>query len=137
MTITPLRVYYEHTDAGGIVYHANYLGFCERGRTELLRALGFENTSLRDRDGMLFVVRHIAADYLAPAFLDDLLDVHTSIKELGRTRIVMKQSVQRGDKILFAMDVTLVCINLEGKPIRPPDHLIQAFTRNMEQSANG
>ncbi len=137
MNILPVRVYYEDTDAGGIVYHANYLGFCERGRTELLRSLGFENKSLMERDGMLFVVRHIAADYLAPATLDDSLEIHTFIKELGRTRIVMGQSVVRGGKALFEMDVTLVCINREGRPIRPPDHVMRAFQESMERDKNG
>jgi acyl-CoA thioester hydrolase len=129
----PLRVYYADTDAGGIVYHANYLAFCERGRTEFLRSIGFEHKSLREREGLMFVVRYIQADYLAIAVLDDLLDITTSIAELGKTRIVMKQTVRREDKVLFEMTVTLVCINMEGRPIRPPEALIGAFTKTMEQ----
>lgn len=130
---TSLRVYYADTDAGGIVYHANYLAFCERGRTEFLRSIGFEHKYLREREGLMFVVRHIEADYLATAILDDLLDITTSIAELGKTRIVMKQVVQREGKVLFEMKVTLVCINMEGRPIRPPEALIGAFMKTMEQ----
>ena len=133
MSTLSFRVYYADTDAGGIVYHANYLAFCERGRTEFLRSIGFEHKYLREHEGLMFVVRHIEADYLATAILDDLLDITTSIAELGKTRIVMKQTVRRGDKVLFEMKVTLVCINMEGRPIRPPEALIGAFMKTMEQ----
>ncbi len=129
MAVISLRIYYEDTDAGGIVYYANYLKFCERGRTELLRSLGFENKSLMDREGLLFVVRRIEADYLAPARLDDLVEVHTSIGETGGTRFVMRQSVRREGKTLFEMDVTLVCVGLDGKPKRLPETLARTLNQ--------
>src|SRR5471032_1766224 len=90
-----LRVYYEDTDAGGVVYHANYLKFCERGRTELLRALGFSNKSLSEQRGLLFVVRKLEADYLLPAFLEDELEVRTVIAEIKNASFSMRQEVFR------------------------------------------
>ena len=132
MTVLALRVYYADTDAGGIVYHASYIVFCERGRTEFLRELGFDHGDLLASHGMAFVVRHIDAHYLAPSRLDDWLEVRTSIHELGRTRIVMAQSVARGDKVLFEMKVTLVCVGLDGRPVRPPESLMAAFEGSRE-----
>jgi acyl-CoA thioester hydrolase len=113
----PIRVYYEDTDAGGVVYHANYLKFGERGRTEYLRFLGFENKSLHDQYGVLFVVRHIAADYIKTAHLDDLLRIETSIIQLKNASFTMKQAVFRDQEMVFSMDVALVCV--DGENYRP------------------
>ena len=87
-----IRVYYENTDAGGVVYHANYLNFGERGRTEFLRYLGHENNELEKEFGTIFVVRHIEIDYHKPAFLDDLLRLDTSIDSIKNTSFVMRQN---------------------------------------------
>lgn len=122
-----IRVYYEDTDAGGIVYYANYLKFCERGRTELLRSAGFENKPLMEREGFIFVVRHLEADYLASAYLDDILTVNTSVDLLKNASFVMKQSIFRHDVKLFEMTVTLVCVGTNGKPVRLPDNLRRAL----------
>ena len=123
----PVRVYYEDTDAGGIVYYANYLKFAERGRTELLRSLGFENKSLSDRDGLLFVVRHLEADYAASAYLDDLLAVETRVVEIGNASFTMDQAIRRGGKLLVSLRVKLVCVNNKGKPVRVPAELRAAL----------
>lgn len=131
--ILPIRVYYEDTDAGGIVYHSNYLNFCERGRTECLRSAGFGNKSLMEREGILFVVRHIEADYLSPARLDDLLEVHTSIHAFKRASFIMDQSVWRGERKLFEMKVVLVCVNLDGKPVGVSETLKSGLAAYTEQ----
>lgn len=122
-----IRVYYEDTDAGGIVYYANYLKFCERGRTELLRSAGFENKPLMEREGFIFVVRQLEADYLASACLDDMLRVETSVSSIKNASFAMKQSVYRKDRMLFDMTVTLVCVGTNGKPVRLPEHLKRAL----------
>lgn len=122
-----IRVYYEDTDAGGIVYYANYLKFCERGRTELLRCAGFENKPLMEREGFIFVVRHLVADYRASAFLDDILRVETSVAAVKNASFLMKQSVFRHNVQLFEMDVTLVCVGTNGKPVRLPEDVKRAL----------
>lgn len=125
-TVT-FRVYYEDTDAGGIVYYANYLRFAERGRTELLRQLGFENTSLRDKEGAGFVVRRVVAEYLAPARLDDVLKVETAVTELGKTSVIMAQSIFCHDRMVCSVEVLLVCIGPDFRPVRFPEKLKLAF----------
>lgn len=123
-----IRVYYEDTDAGGVVYHANYLKFGERARTELLRSAGFENKSLHDVHNVLFVVRHIAADYIKTAHLDDHLRIDSSITQLKNASFTMRQSVFRGEEMIFTMDVVLVCV--DGKNYRPvalPGDIRQKF----------
>src|SRR5687768_12566175 len=124
-----IRVYYEDTDAGGIVYYANYLRFCERGRTEYLRSIGFQNTSLKDEKGLLFVVRRLEADYHSPARLDDVLTVRTLVSEAGKTSFMMEQEVVRGGQILFTMAAQLVCVNMSGRPVRVPEDLKEALGR--------
>jgi acyl-CoA thioester hydrolase len=116
----PLRVYYEDTDAGGIVYYANYLRFIERARTEALLALGFSQIELRDRLGVLFAVRAVAIDYLAPARLEDQLVVTTEVAALGGSRIEMRQEVRRDGAALAKCRVTLVCIDADARPARIP-----------------
>lgn len=113
-----IRIYYEDTDAGGIVYYANYLKFCERGRTELLRAAGLENTSIAAEYGILFVVRHLEADYFSPAMLDDEIRVETAVEEMRGASFVMKQSVFRSAELLFRMSVTLVCVDQNKRPVK-------------------
>lgn len=128
----PVRVYYEDTDAGGIVYHASHIRYAERGRTEYLRNAGFLNSDLMSEMGVLFVVRRIEAEYLKPAKLDDLLTVRTALQTIKNTSFVMSQKIIRGDEILFDMNVTLVCINPEGKPIAMPPAVKAAFTSDTD-----
>ena len=124
----PIRVYYEDTDAGGVVYYGNYLKFAERGRTELLRSLGFDNKSLLDHKGLAFVVRHIEADYLKPARLDDLLEMRTGVTEIKNTSVVMKQSLFCHDVMVFSASVILVCVDVNKMaPARFPDGLKEQF----------
>jgi acyl-CoA thioester hydrolase len=120
----PVRVYFQDTDAGGVVYHANYLNFMERARTEWLRTHGYSNAGLMKEFGMVFVVRSVKLDYLKPALLDDLLDVTAQIKDVGRSRISLLQEVRRGAEVLTEAEVHLVCVSLESfKPISVPEVL--------------
>lgn len=121
------RVYYEDTDLGGFVYHANYLRFIERGRSDFVRERGVDQTALkRDRD-MVFVVRQISADYLSPAFFDDILRVQTRLSLLGGARIVLDQTILRSDQALFTAQVTLVCIH-GARAQRIPDDIRAALS---------
>ncbi len=133
----PVRVYYEDTDAGGIVYHASHIRYAERGRTEYLRNAGFLNSDLMSGMGVLFVVRRIEAEYLKPARLDDLLTVRTALQSIKNTSFVMNQKIMRGDDILFDMNVTLVCVSTEGKPIAMPPALKAAFTYDTDTQPVG
>ena len=118
-----LRVYYEDTDAAGIVYYANYLRFIERGRTEFVRARGVDQRALREAEGIVFAVRHVEADYLAPARLDDELEVETSVESVGGARITMRQEVFRDGQKLFSALVVLVAINEAGQATRLPANI--------------
>ena len=118
-----IRVYYEDTDLGGIVYYANYFRFIERGRTELLRDAGIDQVALKDETGVVFAVRRIGAEFLAPAKMDDMLRVLTRVTDLGRARITMAQQVLRGDQVLFEADVTLACIGPGGRATRIPPRI--------------
>lgn len=122
----PVRVYWEDTDAGGVVYYANYLRFLERARSEWLRALGVEQTDLAERDGVLFVVRRVEADYLSPARYNDLLDVVCRLESLGRASLVMAQEVRRGGEILLRARVQAACVGVQGfRPARIPPHVME------------
>jgi acyl-CoA thioester hydrolase len=114
-----LRVYYEDTDLGGIVYYANYLKFIERGRSEWVRLCGVDQVRLRATRGMVFVVRHLEAEYLRPAHFDDELVVQTERLALTGSRIVLAQRVVRDGAVLFAARVTLVCV-ADGRAVRVP-----------------
>lgn len=126
------RVYYEDTDAGGIMYHASFIRFCERGRTEFLRHLDLSCSELDERDGILFVIRHINADYFKSARLDDLLTVKSHIISLKNTSFVMRQTIFCQDSVLFSMAVTVVCIDKKGKPVRLPDKIRARFDDYIE-----
>ncbi|GAB2179961.1 tol-pal system-associated acyl-CoA thioesterase [Denitratisoma sp. agr-D3] len=116
-----LRVYYEDTDAAGIVYYANYLRFLERGRTEYLRALGYGQEALARETGLAFAVRSLNAEYLLPAKLDDELIVASRIETLGRAQVVFAQQVLRGDTLLLDAKVKVVCIDAaKGKAAAVP-----------------
>lgn len=121
----PLRVYYEDTDAGGIVYHANYLKFCERARSEWVRGLGIDQRALKAEQGLIIVVRRMEVDFLRPALYDDALSVTTRLRALGGARIELDQAVLRGPETLFTASVTLVCVGPDGRAARLPDDLRQ------------
>ncbi len=115
----PIRVYYEDTDMGGIVYHANYLKFIERARSDFVRDLGNDQNAMRAA-GVVWVVHRIEADFLAPARFDDLLQVDTRVTAVSGVRLQLEQRVSRGDQRLFAAQVTLVCMDQSGRPVRLP-----------------
>ncbi|HEU0186734.1 MAG TPA: tol-pal system-associated acyl-CoA thioesterase [Gallionellaceae bacterium] len=120
----PVRVYFQDTDAGGVVYHASYVNFMERARTEWLRTFGYSNAALMQQLGVVFVVRSLRLDYLKPALLDDLLNVTAQIKDIGRSRITLLQTVLRGEEVLAEGEVHLVCVALDSfKPVSVPDVL--------------
>lgn len=116
------RVYYEDTDAGGIMYHGNFINFCERARTEFIGANGLSNADLRQKN-ILAVVRHLEADYLSPAFLEDYLRVETSVLEVKNSSFILEQTIFRDQDTLFNMKVVLVCINEAKRPVRIPEEL--------------
>lgn len=116
----PIRVYYEDTDMAGIVYYANYLRYIERGRSEWVREVGLDQNRMKNEDGIVFAVRRVEADYLAPARLDDELVVETWVESLKPVRMVMGQEVKRGDEVLFRALVTVICMTTEGRPVRLP-----------------
>lgn len=118
-----LRVYYEDTDLAGIVYYANYLKFIERARSEWVRGLGIDQVQIKSQTGAAFAVRHLEADYLRPAYFDDLLQVRTAVISGTGARLVLAQDVWRGEDRLFAAKVTLVFIGAQGQPLRLPDVL--------------
>ncbi len=128
------RVYYEDTDAGGVMYHANHIKFCERGRTEFLRSFDLQNSDLHAENGVLFVVRHLEADYFKPARLDDLLTVKTSLKSIKNTSFMMRQEIFKSEEVLFGMNVLLVTVNTQGKPTALPDTIKELFKSSLEQS---
>lgn len=115
----PIRVYYEDTDMGGVVYHANYLRFIERARSDWVRQLGNDQNAMRAA-GIVWVVRRIEAEYLAAARFEDDLLVETSIRALSPARLEMDQRVLRGDQTIFTAVVTAVCMNAAGRPVRLP-----------------
>ncbi len=119
-----LRVYFEDTDAGGVVYHAAYLRFAERARTEWLRDLGFAHSQLMAREGLIFVVKRLAIDYLRPARLDESLTVETRLAGLRRASVTVAQTVQREDATVAALEVVLACVRLAtGRPEAMPEEL--------------
>ncbi|MFP5403990.1 MAG: tol-pal system-associated acyl-CoA thioesterase [Gammaproteobacteria bacterium] len=124
----PVRVYWEDTDAGGVVYYANYLKFMERARSEWLRSRGFEQDALRDAAGVVFVVRRVEIDYLAPARFNDALDVTVALHERGRASLVVRQELLRGDTRLAQAEVTLACVDAARfKPVKMPEPLLHAL----------
>ena len=122
-----IRVYYEDTDAAGIVYYPNYLRFAERGRTEFLRAIGYDHVRLAREEGLHFVVRRCEIDYLAPARLDDLVRVDTAILAMGGATLDMDQTISRGGAVLVKARVRLACMGVEGRPRRFPAALRARF----------
>jgi acyl-CoA thioester hydrolase len=121
----PIRVYFQDTDAGGVVYHASYVNFLERARTEWMRErCGYSNAGFMQEFGMVFVVRSLKLDYLKPALLDDLLAVSAEVKDIGRSRVTLDQLVMRDDEVLVKAEVHLVCVTVDGfKPVAVPDVL--------------
>ncbi len=119
--VLPVRVYFEDTDCGGVVYHANFLKFCERGRSDFIRLLGIDATGLADpKQGEpgIFVVRRVEIDYFKPGRMDDVLEVVTGCAEIGSASLVLRQDVRRDGTLLASAKVTVVLVSQAGKPQR-------------------
>lgn len=122
--VWPVRVYYEDTDSGGVVYYANYLRYFERARTEWLRALGFEQPELAQTHQVVFVVRSITVEYLLPARFNDALNISVELGHVGASQITLTQRAFRGDQTLVEAQVRLACVSLtDMKPVRMPKPL--------------
>jgi acyl-CoA thioester hydrolase len=122
-----LKVYYEDTDAGGVVYYANYLKFIERARTEALVSLGFSNKKIKDDFGALIIVKSCNIEYKKPAYLEDELSVRSFVKSITKTSFVMNQFISRGEAIIAEAKVHLVFVNNDGIPMKIPGILFQDF----------
>ncbi|MDO9168877.1 MAG: tol-pal system-associated acyl-CoA thioesterase [Methylobacter sp.] len=126
--IWPVRVYYEDTDAGGVVFYANYLKFFERARTEMLRAMGYEQDQLITSEGIIFVVRSVQVDYLSPARFNQQLQVSAKVSLAKKVSLIFEQVVTRGDDILCKGSVKIAC--LDAQTLRPkaiPETLFRAL----------
>ena len=122
-----VKIYYEDTDAGNIVYYANYLKFLERARTEALVTLGFSNKKIKEDFGSLIIVKSCNIEYKRPAHLEDELNIRSFIKSITKTSFFMNQFISRGKDIIVEAKVHLVFVNNEGKPMRIPGTLFQDF----------
>jgi tol-pal system-associated acyl-CoA thioesterase len=126
----PVRVYYQDTDAGGVVYHAQYLSFMERSRTELLNDRGIDLARFVERHGTLFMVHRIDVKYHLPARLNDLLSVSAEVVKMGRASFVFHQRVERASELLVEADVTIALVDRHRmKPARMPSELEQALSK--------
>lgn len=136
--ILPVRVYFEDTDFTGLVYHANYLKFCERGRSDFVRLLGIHHRELIDGEGAAeaaaFVVRHMDIDFLKPARIDDVLEVHTACAEIGGAALTLLQEVKRDGVVLARLRVKVVLVSRSGKPMRLGVLVRGAFERFLNQN---
>ncbi len=122
-----IRVYYEDTDSGGVVYHANYLKFAERSRTEMLRKYKIEQEKLKNYYDIQFVVKNLFIEYYKSAKLDDLLTIKSSILKISSAKIIMEQSIYNKKILLAKIDITLGSINLRGKPSRLPKYVLNSL----------
>jgi len=123
-----VRVYYEDTDFSGIVYHANYLRYFERGRSDFLRLMGVSHTELRSRpEPIAFAVRRMEIDFLKPARVDDSLVVRTAYESLKGPRMLVRQRIERDGEVLASALVQVVCIRLDGRPVKPPADVVCAL----------
>jgi acyl-CoA thioester hydrolase len=129
--LTSFRVYYEDTDAAGIVYYANYLKYAERARTDALRACGIHQSTWLENEGLGFVVRSINVDYHSPACLDDIIIVETCLQKFERVRMSMTQSIMREERVLVSMQVEIAMVNRDRKPARIPEAILDALLMHM------
>ena len=118
-----IRVYYEDTDLGGVVYYANYLRFIERARSEWIRELGIDQIKMRNEEEAIFLVTKIKADYLSPAHFDDILTVDTRIKVVSPVRAYFYQNIFREEKVIFRSEVCVTCTSNSGKVLRLPEKI--------------
>ena len=122
-----VKVYYEDTDAGGIVYYANYLKFLERARTEALVTLGFNNKKIKDDFGAQIIVKSCNIEYKISAYLEDELTIRSFVKSITKTSFFMNQFIKRGEDLIVEAKVHLVFVNKKGKPVKVPDLIFDNF----------
>ena len=122
-----LKVYYEDTDSGGVVYYANYLKFLERARTEALFSIGFSNKKVKENYNSLIIVKSCHIDYKKPAHLEDELKVRSFVKSITKTSFFMNQIITKDEEIIVEAQVHLVFVNKEGKPVKIPDEIYSKF----------
>jgi acyl-CoA thioester hydrolase len=127
-----MRVYYEDTDAGGIVYHGNYFRFAERARTEMLRVMGYNQSDLWKEPGIGFVMRRAEVEYFKAIRLDDVIVVETHLQALGRTSMTMHQNLRCGSDLMASIVVVLVGVDRNFRPIRMPEDIARAFRQIQE-----
>lgn len=133
--LLPIRVYYEDTDFTGVVYHANYLRYFERGRSDFLRLRGISHTELRARETPIaFVVRRMEIDFARPARIDDALVVRTVYEALQGACVRIRQRIQRDGEIIASAAVEVACIRLDGRPVKPPQDVLAALRLGQTQS---
>ena len=118
-----VKIYYEDTDAGGVVYYANYLKFLERARSEAIYEMGFSNTELKKEFGVLIIVKSCNIDYKKPAIFEDKLIIISTIKEITKTSFIMEQNINRDKELIASADKHLVSVNSDGKPTKIPEIL--------------
>ena len=123
-----LKIYYEDTDAGGVVYYANYLKFLERARSEAIYELGFSNTELKKTFGILIIVKSCNIEYIKPALLEDNLTIISNINKIKITTLIMKQDIKRNKDLIASANIHLVFVNSEGKPTKIPNNLKKIFS---------
>ena len=122
-----VKVYYEDTDSGGVVYYANYLKFLERARTEALFSIGYSNKKIKDDFGFFIIVKSCNLEYKKSAHLEDELSVRSFVKSITKTSFFMNQIITKGDDLIVEAQVHLVFINTEGKPVKIPDEIYSKF----------
>ena len=124
--LLPVRIYYEDTDMSGVVYHANYLRYFERGRSDFLRMAGVNHTDLQSREKPIaFAVTSMVLDFKRAAKIDDSLVVHTNYENISGVRLLIGQKIMRGETIIATAKVTAVCIDFNGNPQRPPKEMAE------------
>lgn len=128
----PVRVYYEDTDAAGIVFYANYLRYMERARTEWLRSIGFEHALLKDKHGILFAVKKVEIEYIKPAYLDDQLTVNSSLSKTRGASLIFQQHIKNNNnELLTSANIKVACLNASTlKASAMPEELLMEFANN-------
>tara|TARA_B100000767_G_scaffold242683_1_gene239863 strand:- start:6 stop:428 length:423 start_codon:yes stop_codon:yes gene_type:complete len=122
-----IKVYYEDTDAGGVVYYANYLKFLERARTEALLSLGFSNKKIKDEFGVLIIVKSCNIEFRKPSYLENELSIRSFVKSISKTSFIMHQFISRKDELVVEAIIHLVFVNEKGKPDKIPEKLFEDF----------
>ena len=131
-----VKVYYEDTDAGGVVYYANYLKFLERARTEAISCIGLSNLKIKNKFGTLIIVKSCSIEYKKPAYLEDELNIESNIISLRKTSLIMRQLIKRNKELISEAKIQLVFVNGNGKPKKIPNEILQSLTSYLNNQKN-